>query len=480
MYRIGERVFTHDDQLWFARSSGDFNPIHVDPIAARRLMTGRPIVHGVHLLAVAMELWRNDGARPVSVACTFNNPVSVGDEVVFTQSDGLGGEFALEATVRGRLCAQIIISTADTRVATTAGSVTDSLMSRNVSSELDEPLEEDPQVHVGARYSVAIRHADLSDRFPLATSRLGPRPLAATFALSYFVGMICPGLHSLFSSLSFTIPAGVSDDESLDFTVEKYNAGYSLFDISLDGCMQGRIKAFRRPRPQEQPSLEELSRHVGADEFRGTRSLIVGGSRGLGELTAKLLAAGGGDVVITYATGLADAMRVRDEIRVAGRGACEIMRIDVTHDAFDVDAVDCGSLDAVYFFATPTIFKTRAALFDSDLFRELCEIYLARFHDLCAALEAAAGTKKIKVYFPSTVYVAERPQGMLEYSMAKLAAEVLIGDINRSFKHVSVVSSRLPRLKTDQTSSIVKGTMPSSIETLLPIVRTMQTGDLGA
>ena len=55
--------------------------------------------------------------------------------------------------------------------------------------------------------------------------------------------------------------------------------------------------------------------------------------------------------------------------------------------------------------------------------------------------------------------------------MAKAAAEVLIDDINRGFKKVKVVSSRLPRLRTDQTSTIMKVAAQSNVDTLLPIIR---------
>jgi hypothetical protein len=40
-----QRRFTLDDQVAFAHLSGDFNPIHVDPIAGRRHMFGEPVVH---------------------------------------------------------------------------------------------------------------------------------------------------------------------------------------------------------------------------------------------------------------------------------------------------------------------------------------------------------------------------------------------------------------------------------------------------
>ena len=44
------RVFTKSDQDMFVRLSGDYNPLHTDPVLARRLILGKQVVHGVHLL----------------------------------------------------------------------------------------------------------------------------------------------------------------------------------------------------------------------------------------------------------------------------------------------------------------------------------------------------------------------------------------------------------------------------------------------
>ena len=158
--------------------------------------------------------------------------------------------------------------------------------------------------------------------------------------------------------------------------------------------------------------MNQLSQHVDEHEFTGTRVRpIVGGSRGLGELTAKILAAGGGDVVITYATGLADASRVRDEIRHAGKVNCEVMRVDVRSDSFLLSEIP-RNLDAVYFFATPKIFRKQVDLFDNGVFQEFCDIYLRTFYELCVFIEAGAPATQTNVYFPSSVAVSERPKGI--------------------------------------------------------------------
>ena len=54
---LSERMFAPDHQNRFAALSGDFNPMHVDAVAARRTLFGVPVVHGVHLLCWALDSW---------------------------------------------------------------------------------------------------------------------------------------------------------------------------------------------------------------------------------------------------------------------------------------------------------------------------------------------------------------------------------------------------------------------------------------
>src|SRR5688572_19187643 len=110
---IGDKTFTEADQALFASISADHNPMHVDPVVARRLLTGKPVVHGMHTLLTAIEYWQNDpGAKPTGIRCSFASSVSVGECVTFTQEQRSDDEWTIHATVDGLQCAQIDISTA--------------------------------------------------------------------------------------------------------------------------------------------------------------------------------------------------------------------------------------------------------------------------------------------------------------------------------------------------------------------------------
>ncbi|MCZ4313803.1 SDR family NAD(P)-dependent oxidoreductase [Comamonadaceae bacterium G21597-S1] len=474
---IGSRVFTLDDQLLFAQFSGDVNPMHVDPDVARRLMTGRPVVHGMHLLLTALEYWQSDPLLALSaVSCQFDSPVSVGDPVVVTQHELDDHHHEISVLVDGLVCARIGLTLAILASDARQGSGTQSgVDSKPVASmPLTSPLDIAPEDHVGKTYAIGHR-AVPEEWLPKARAHLGQAGFHGVICCSYFVGMVCPGMHSVFSSLAVAVSAEGTARDTTVFSVQKYDARFGLFQIAATGGIAGSLRAFVRARPKRQSGLCDLVRHVAQDEFAGTRALIVGGSRGLGEVTAKLIAAGGGRVDISYASGEQDARRIADEINAFGASACQAWRLDLMNDSMASIDIPWSDLDAVYFFATPKIFRRKSELFEKALFQQFFDFYVDRFYGLCSFLERAVTSGIVRVYLPSTVAIDERPKGLAEYAMAKAAAELLSQDINRSFKHVVVTTTRLPRLDTDQTSTIIKVPSESNVRTLLPIVREMQT-----
>src|SRR5579859_5762235 len=71
---LSTRTFVAGDQTSFAELSGDWNPMHVDAVAARRTPPGAPVVHGMHLLLWAVEALAahiSDGQRCLRLKARF-------------------------------------------------------------------------------------------------------------------------------------------------------------------------------------------------------------------------------------------------------------------------------------------------------------------------------------------------------------------------------------------------------------------------
>lgn len=82
------RRVTQDDVLAFAALTGDKHPIHYDDDYARTTRFGRPIVHGLHLMALTAlgaaalsEQMKLSMVAMLSQSATFHRPVFRGDVV---------------------------------------------------------------------------------------------------------------------------------------------------------------------------------------------------------------------------------------------------------------------------------------------------------------------------------------------------------------------------------------------------------------
>ncbi|MFT3818014.1 MAG: MaoC/PaaZ C-terminal domain-containing protein [Rubrivivax sp.] len=461
---VASRRFELADQLRFARLSGDVNPMHVDAIAARRLLTGRPVVHGVHTLLTALE----HGALPWPAAwrldADFLNPLSVGDELrIRSERDDADAPLLLAEAAGLAVCRVAVTAEAPPRPPVPACDEVEPIALGA------QPLDREPASWVGRCQRLALPAARFDAEFPRCCAQLGERRVAAIALLSSYVGMVCPGLHSVFSSLS--VEPGDPQADALRFRVRRYDPRFRIFVIDFDGPVRGEIKAFLRATAQAQPDMAALQPLLRPGEFAPSRHWVIGGSRGLGELVAKLLAAGGAGVTLSYASGADDAQRVVADIAAAGAPAAEARHLDLTQPDFGGWLDHAPWPDAVWYFATPRIFRKKAGLFDAALLDEFLGFYVRRFEALCQALEQAAGARRSLIFYPSTAFIGERPKGMTEYAMAKAAAEVLIDDLARTLRQVKPVARRLPRLATDQTAGLAGGSAMANAEVMLPVLR---------
>jgi NAD(P)-dependent dehydrogenase (short-subunit alcohol dehydrogenase family) len=294
--------------------------------------------------------------------------------------------------------------------------------------------------------------------FPRAAARLPRTQAAVLLATTRLVGVHCPGMHSIFSELTLDFTgdgqSSAGEPSALGYRVVQYDARMGLVRLQVDAPRtSGTIRAFFRPAPATQPTATELRPHVEPSEFAGRRALVVGGSRGLGALSAKLLAAGGADVVLTYLVGASDAQEVAAETAQVGALA-RTMRLDVR----DQDDVLRGVIEGLapfthlYYFATAPIFVARRGHFNPDLFGHFCEVYVNGFVKLVRAL-LPFGLRV--AFYPSSIAVAEAPIDMGEYAAAKAAGEAACRFLEKAHPGLTVLAPRLPRLPTDQTRSLL-------------------------
>lgn len=458
---LATRRFTSADQLAFAEASGDVNPMHIDPVAARRTQAGTTVVHGIHAMLWAMDtaFSSEPEVKAAGIVARFERFIATDVEVALWAT----------STARGL---RLEVKQDETRLATVT------LSAEPPKSALPPPPEAEPVAFprvpavLDFQEAAALAGCFKVERgealFPTAATRFGSQTVRGLAALSTLVGMAAPGLHSIFSALELRLTESAGED--LSYRVVNAHDVFRLLDIAVEGPgFVGKVEAFVRPPPVKQPSAAHLRSLVEPARYEGVRALVVGGSRGLGEVVAKLLAGGGARVAVTYSSGRDDAEAIADEIRSAG-GDCVALKLDVG------DGVE-GQLDGLpfapdqlYYFASGKIFLQKNATFSPPEFAAFCRIYVDGFARVCGKLSASGN---LLAFYPSSVAVEERPRAMTEYAMAKAAGEILCADLDRFNPRVRTVVRRLPRLLTDQTATVTPVETPDATGTMLEVIGAM-------
>lgn len=450
-----ERVFTLEDQQAFAQISGDYNPLHLDPIVARRLMYGKPVVHGIHGVLWALDMWLTKHSKPIelrSVKVDFFAPIAVLEPVQCQFLIDEKDKLKIRIDVNGSKAASVQVSYS---TELSLGQC-DEIINRYF-PEKDECKSNPPDLFSTMTGKVKL-HLDsvLCKRlFPSLECLLPSVQLSEILATTRIVGMECPGLNSIFSGMSlkfFDCPSSLS---SVKFHVSDFDERFSRLLIAIEGpCASGELSVFCRPPQKTQPSYRELINFVEKNRFEGQRAIVIGGSRGLGEVTAKLLAAGGAETRITYFRGQQDAHSLVDEINLGGGKAASI-EFDVLSPPAGLEGLlgEQWTPTHLYYFATPFIFEGVRGKFSASLFDKFCDYYVTGFVNSVQAYKDI-GSRLEKVFYPSSVAVQELPIDMIEYASAKAAGEVVCAALDKSEKQTDIVFSRLPRLDTDQTASL--------------------------
>ncbi len=456
------RTFTSRDQERFAALSGDYNPIHMDTVAARRLLFGRPVVHGIHALLWGLDEGLAASGSPLRIGAlkaAFAAPVFLDEPVELTVKHPAPRSLRLEVTRGG---ANALQATIDWREEVDDAEPLDSTSPGRTpcrawtSADIEQASGELP---------LQMDSALAAELFPAAARRLNRQQLASLLALTRMVGMHAPGEHSLF--LGLALSEAKSSANRLSYAVEAFDERLSLVAIRVRSSgFEGSVSAALRPAPAALPCFAEAARLVAPGEFSGERALIVGGSRGLGAAAVNTLAAGGAEVRFTYHQGIEDAQRLSRDLPADVR----FFRFDAAADGADLARMLEGWQPTLLcYFATPFAAASQGR-FSAGLYQRFSAIYVHGFLETFHAL-SQPGTPLRNVLYPSSIFVDELPAGMAEYAAAKAAAETLCRYLGKRHKRICFYTPRLPRLATDQTASLLPVETADPQETILRVLR---------
>jgi hypothetical protein len=448
------RTFAIEDQLRFAELSGDANPIHVDPIAARRLTFGAPIVHGLQLV-----LWGLEGALDdcsdqeltvQRITVKFKKPVRLNEQVDLKIESETPQTMKLRISDRSGICAIIEIE-----IALRPTDMVTGIEKCDAAPTHCRALKfEDISQRVG-KIPAAMNQDLLSQMYPSIARQLPRNQVAGLLASTLLVGMECPGLHSIFAGFSFL--ADNNEANHLSYWVETADERFNLVTMKVSAPgLSGEVSAFVRPAPAAQASFDTVSKIIPKNNFSGQSALVIGGSRGLGEVAAKLFVGGGGRLHLTYHAGADDAEKIRAEIS-AGHGDAKIHQCDVTSEKSLTELASriAGKVspDYLFYFAAPRIEPTAKGQ-ASDALLALYRQYFVKSFENAVRTFHTEDVETQFVFYPSTIYLETAVSQFSEYCTAKREGEALCHRLESEFPGLRIYTPRLPRMTTDQTVGI--------------------------
>ncbi len=461
MKRLGSFSLTPIDSRAFARTSGDFNPLHLDPVAARRTRFGQTLIHGVCGTIKALDLLLQQGSTNIAllaIKVRYSKPVSQDQELtVFGETTG--ALTRLELLAEGIRCQIIDLELVDISEDLPGEEYELTTDSDAVGPCMD--LAIDACTGLSGAVDLLWKNDIMHDLFPSAVRYLPRQQLATLMASTQIVGMKCPGLHSVFAQLDMRFPVvAVSADANvcsqLNFKVLGIDKRIDRVELGVDNAYaEGTIEAFFRPPPAHQASFKQIASLVPNDEFGKQHALVIGASRGLGEVITKVLTAGGANVMMTYAAGRDDAVRVSAEIGEERTAPC-VCAYNVLEGSLCTEMAEFfASVTHIYYLASPTITKGDSNKWDQSLFSRYCDFYIDGLATLLQHIRAhGPENRELQLFIPSSVFLDERVKGFEEYIAAKTAAEAYVQCFEKAHRNWRVVTPRLPRLYTDQTSSL--------------------------
>lgn len=451
------RIFTINDQKNFAQFTGDFNPIHIDPIFSRKTISGKIIVHGINSLLWAIELLVSEEKKIFErMHVKFLKPIFLDTKVKYDW-DAKKKVIRLSSEGRDVVLITLISEISQINKITSHGLKIKTITKRKPRTVNFKNLKLNEILPLNFYGDITMAEK----LFPSLNLIFGQGVVCQIGSLSEVIGMQLPGLHSLFAQANIVLKKNqnlpkieiISFDKR--FKLIKINCFYQDIEANLD--------AFFRPNPIKTPLYKTLKADFGNLNFNKSKALIVGGSRGLGAWVAKLIALGGGEVTITYNLGHNEAKKIRADINNHG-GNCKILKMDVTKKG----AIDFPNykINQIFYFASPKIYENNNKKFNNNMYEDFYRFYVKGFDKI---MKKALIKNVESIFYPSTIFIDQSDQSFREYIRAKLEGESFCKSINNTHSIV-IFPPRLPKMLTDQTSSIVGTEYANIYDTILPFL----------
>lgn len=450
-----EFTVNQDNINKFAELSGDYNPLHVDELYARKTMFGKQMVHGIYQLMMCLEVFAQKSKKQIfinDIKAKFKNGLEI-DEIasikINKKSDNKVEMEVLNSSSKTITKINFSYQKQDF--------ILNKSMPTSFGSELNIP---DNFTKKDCSESLNYSQDLMEQCFPSVAKYINPNNISVLLTSTRIIGMKYPGLHSIYNALSLKFNIDDETQDKLYYDVFK-ETGFDIVTISLNENNQkisGELKSIIRPQLPEPKSTAEIKKMIKENMFKGQKALIIGGSRGIGLQCLKMLALGGAETLFSYYKNQDDAVKIKDELKLNDYNT-SFFQLDIQNLSKEsLKIIEQFAPTHLYYFATPHIINNNKNL-SMEIFQNFSNYYIFALDKLINSVNTLEG-----VFYPSSTAITDLPSGMIEYAFAKSAAE-LYAEFLRQKRKIKIFNPRFPRIETSQTLSLleVKALKPEDI-----------------
>ena len=461
MILLGTKKFYNKLQKKFIDFSGDKNPIHLCQNYSRKTIYGQILVHGIHAVLWSLELLTRKKIYFNNLDIRFLRPIFLKEKIFFYWNNK-NNEIIIK-NANAVLCKIIITKTK--KVEKSADLL---ILNKTLETPSDKTIKDIEKLKCKKKN---LSYKSVSEKIENSFSNLekiyGLSFVYEVSTLSYIVGMEVPGLNSLFVSTKIKLK---SNNKLLkrSYSVSYIEKRVGLVNLNFFGkTIESNIQTILRQNPVKNPSIRRIKKFIKKKEFSHMNALVIGGSRGIGEIVSKIITLGGGKVTFTYYKGYEEAKKIKKEFNKKLSKNISDTEVDILNQGHLNKLKKMENINYIFYFASPKILKSWNKKHDNQIYKIYKLYFFQQFKKIVKTFNE--NKNKLLFFYPSTVFIEKKIDGYQSYIKSKLLGENFCKkNINKNF---NFYYPRLPMLVTDQNQSFFKLDPISNIPILLKYLR---------